>query len=84
MPASILDEAAEASGNSKALVAYARFDRLMASLGAGDCLLVLGDIRGSEGGPDDSGEPQASLVALVDGWLQLAHPPVWAQDRRAA
>jgi len=84
VPASILDEAAEASGNSKALVAYARFDRLMASLGAGDCLLVLGDIRGSEGGPDDSGEPQASLVALVDGWLQLAHPPVWAQDRRAA
>jgi len=84
VPASILDESAEARGDSKALVAYARFDRLMSSLGAGDCLLVLGDIRGSEGGPDDSGEPQASVVTLVDGWLQLAHPPVWAQDRRAA
>ena len=52
------------------------------------CVLVLGDALRRQGDPGDPGDPAAeaaprlSLAALVDGWLQLAHPPAW--DRRAA
>lgn len=52
------------------VAAYARLDRLLGGLRKGDCAVVLGvpPRRGSPG-PDPSG-----LAALVDGWLQLAHP----------
>jgi hypothetical protein len=55
------------------VAAYARVDRLLASLGRGDCVVVLGSRpRGHRpGGP---GDRQTSLAMLVDGWLQLAHP----------
>jgi UDP-N-acetylmuramoyl-L-alanyl-D-glutamate--2,6-diaminopimelate ligase len=55
------------------VAAYARVDRLLASLGRGDCVVVLGSRpRGHRpGGPGDG---QTSLAMLVDGWLQLAHP----------
>jgi UDP-N-acetylmuramoyl-L-alanyl-D-glutamate--2,6-diaminopimelate ligase len=55
------------------VAAYARVDRLLASLGRGDCVVVLGSRpRGHR--PGDPGGGQASLAMLVDGWLQLAHP----------
>ena len=64
------------------VTAYARLDRLLGGLGRRDCLLVLGAPRlGSGGGPDD-GEP--ALADVVDGWLQLAHPPRERLGRRAA
>ena len=60
------------------VAAYARVDRLLASLGRGDCVVVLGSRpRGHRpGGPGDG---QTSLAMLVDGWLQLAirlRPPL--------
>ena len=65
---------AEAAGPDQ-LAAYARIDRVLASLGQGDCLLVVGDVRtGGQGPVDPSGEGMP-LAAIVDGWLQLAHAP---------
>jgi hypothetical protein len=87
VPGGVLDDQA---GN-EAVAAYARLDRLLSSLGDGDCVLVLGELarrQGDPGDPTDPGDPatnenpRLSLAALVDGWLQLAHPPAW--DRRAA
>ena len=66
------------------LAAYARIDRALASLGDGDCVLVLGDVlRGGmpSGGPESS---DLGLVDLVDGWLQLSHVPEPVHHRRAA
>ena len=55
------------------VAAYARIDRLLASLGGGDCVVVLGaGLRGQRPDGPDGGEP--ALATLVDGWLQLAHP----------
>lgn len=51
------------------LAAYARLDRLLESLGQGDCCLVLAAPSAPPGGP-----PGGALGMLVDGWLQLAHP----------
>ena len=65
------------------IVAYARVDRLLASLGPHDCAVVLGDVPR---GPAPSGPRagRASLEILVNGWLQLAHPAVAPFDRRRA
>lgn len=66
------------------VAAYARIDRLLGSLGRGDCVVVVGSgPRGQRPGGPGGGEP--SLAMLVDGWLQLAHPaePPFA-GRRAA
>lgn len=61
------------------LAAYARLDRLLESLEPEDCCLVLG------GPPTADGPPGGILGTLVDGWLQLAHPPVEPfAGRRAA
>jgi UDP-N-acetylmuramoyl-L-alanyl-D-glutamate--2,6-diaminopimelate ligase len=79
VPASVLDEDA---GN-EAVAAYARLDRLLSSLDGRDCLVVLGEGLRRQGDPGDPGEPQASLASLVDGWLQLVHPPVWGRRRAA-
>jgi UDP-N-acetylmuramoyl-L-alanyl-D-glutamate--2,6-diaminopimelate ligase len=66
------------------IAAYARIDRLLASLGRRDCLIVLGGpaIRGmGPAGPDDG---SFAAAAMVDGWLQLAHPPRMKMPRRRA
>ena len=66
------------------VAAYARIDRVLARLGAGDCVLVLGDVLRSA---SPSGDPECGglgLVDVVDGWLQLAHPPRHPARRRAA
>jgi UDP-N-acetylmuramoyl-L-alanyl-D-glutamate--2,6-diaminopimelate ligase len=69
------DSIAADEADDAAIAAYAKVDRLLASLGDGDCLLILGDV------PDDDpshGEPcggRIPLARVVDGWLQLAHPP---------
>ena len=75
--------AAEDAGDS-VVAAYARIDRMLAGLGTGDCLLVLGDVlrEASPSGEPESGE--LGLVDVVDGWLQLAHPPRQPAGRRAA
>ena len=80
VPASVTDE----SAGDDAIAAYARIDRLLSSLGRQDCVLVLGAALDRHGDPGDPGEPQLSLAMLVDGWLQLAHPPTWGAGRRAA
>lgn len=64
------------------IAAYARLDRLLSSLGRGDCVVVFGHLPRWPRSPDP-GSPQAALVHLVDGWLQLANPPT-APRRRAA
>ena len=65
------------------LVAYAAIDRLLSRSGAKDCVLVIGDPLTAGPGP---GRPvgAASLPQVVDGWLQLAHPPRPVGRRRAA
>lgn len=73
VPADVLD----AEGGSRPLAAYARIDRLLAGLGAGDCVLVVGrPVPGGGGNPvdPDPGTPQVPLAVLVDAWMQLAHP----------
>jgi len=69
--------------SSADIAAYARVDRLLASLGRDDCAVVLGNPAGGSGPRGPQGRP-ATLVALVDGWLQLAHPPAAPFRRRAA
>ncbi len=64
------------------ITAYARLDRLLASLGRGDCVVVLSHVPRWPRSPDPAAS-QAALVQLVDGWLQLAHPAT-APRRRAA
>lgn len=62
------------------LAAYARLDRLLESLGRRDCCLVLAAPSMPADGP-----PGGTLGTLVDGWLQLAHPPAGPfVGRRAA
>jgi len=53
------------------LAAYARVDRLLASLGPGDCCLVLGLTLRFSGPPDTPGG-HFPLAMLVDAWLQVA------------
>ena len=84
VPATVLAEHADA----EAVAAYARLDRMLSRSGEGDCVLVLGRPPVAGGGghdPGDDGESAAvvGLAALVDGWLQVAHPPTWG-GRRAA
>ena len=77
------DIAADDAGDS-VVAAYASIDRVLAGLGAGDCVLVLGDLLR---GASPSGDPECGelgLVDVVDGWLQLAHPPRRPAHRRAA
>ena len=71
VPATFMDEL----GGASDVMAYARIDRLLSSLGERDCLLVLGEVGGRRPDPvDPDGEPMP-LSAVVDGWLQLAHVP---------
>lgn len=80
VPATVLDEHAD----GLAVAAYARLDRLLSRAGADDCVLVLGRPPAGGGVSGDPGDPAAAgmLASLVDGWLQMAHPPTWG--RRAA
>jgi UDP-N-acetylmuramoyl-L-alanyl-D-glutamate--2,6-diaminopimelate ligase len=80
VPASVADE----HPGNEAIAAYARIDRLLGSLDQQDCVLVLGTALDRPEDPGDPGDPQVSLAMLVDGWLQLAHPPTWGAGRRAA
>jgi hypothetical protein len=62
-------------GRAADVMAYARIDRLLSSLGEQDCLLVLGDVNGRCESPIDPDGDPLPLAAVVDGWLQLAHVP---------
>lgn len=77
-PTSVLtDDPAESD-----VAAYARIDRLLDSLTAGDCGLVLGGLD-PRGRPD--GQPgRFPLATLVDAWLQIAAAPAEARHRPAA
>lgn len=77
------DLAAEDAGDT-GVAAYARIDRALAKLGAGDCVLVLGDVLRSASPSGDPETGELGLVDLVDGWLQLAHPPHQSARRRVA
>lgn len=73
------------SGGVGDIMAYARIDRLLASLGGQDCLLVLGNPASGGLGPVEPDGDPLSLAAVVDGWLQLAHvPQPFTPGRRAA
>lgn len=72
VPRGLLD--AEATGPD--LAAYARLDRLLSALGRGDCLVVLG--RPTRAGRGPVPATPFPLADVVDGWLQLAHPPLSA------
>ena len=72
-------------GKAADVMAYARIDRLLCSLGEQDCLLVLGDVGSRSQNPIDPDGDPLPLAAVVDGWLQLAHvPQPFASERRAA
>ena len=68
------------------LQAYARLDKELSQLHAGDCLLVLGVVPQIDSGPFDPEHDFMPLEAVVNGWLELAHEPVtaWGGYRRAA
>ncbi len=68
------------------LQAYARLDKELSQLHAGDCLLVLGAVPQIDSGPFDPEHDFMPLEAVVTGWLELAHEPVaeWGGYRRAA
>jgi UDP-N-acetylmuramoyl-L-alanyl-D-glutamate--2,6-diaminopimelate ligase len=78
------DTIAVAGAGDAAIAAYARVDRLLGSLGAGDCLLVLGDVAGAHPGRDDAAGEMLPLTRVIDGWLQLAHQPQPRSSRRRA
>ena len=72
-------------GKAADVMAYARIDRLLCSLGEQDCLLVLGDVGSRSQNPIDPDGDPLPLAAVVDGWLQLAHvPQPFPSERRAA
>jgi UDP-N-acetylmuramoyl-L-alanyl-D-glutamate--2,6-diaminopimelate ligase len=79
-PADIAAEYAD----DRIVASYARIDRALAGLGAGDCVLVLGDLLRGGGPAGDPESSQLGLIDVVDGWLQLAHPPRQPAQRRAA
>ena len=62
-------------GRAADVMAYARIDRLLSSLGEQDCLLVLGDVGGRSHSPIEPDGDPLPLAAVIDGWLQLAHVP---------
>jgi len=47
-------------------------------------VLVLGDLLRGGGPAGDPESSQIGLIDMVDGWLQLAHPPRQPSQRRAA
>ena len=55
------------------VAAYARVDRLLSSVGRDDCVVVLGSTPRRQR-PEGPGGGRTALAALVEGWLQLAHP----------
>lgn len=76
------DIAADEAGDGAA-AAYARIDRVLTDLEEGDCLLVLGDPLPRMGPRGRPVSGRLGLVDVIDGWLQLTHPPRLA-PRRAA
>lgn len=81
-PPTMMDDEEQHPGQAD-LAAYAAIDRLLSRSAAKDCVLVIGDPATAGPGP---GRPEgaASLPRVVDGWLQLAHPPQPVGRRRAA
>jgi hypothetical protein len=71
-------------GRAADVMAYARIDRLLSSLGDQDCLLVLGDVGSRSHNPIDPDGDPLSLEAVVDGWLQLAYVPQPFESKRRA
>jgi UDP-N-acetylmuramoyl-L-alanyl-D-glutamate--2,6-diaminopimelate ligase len=81
----VSDTLMDEDGRAADVMAYAMIDRLLASLGQEDCLLVLGDVAGRSQSPIDPDGDPLPLEAVVDGWLQLANvPQPFASERRAA
>ena len=76
---------ASEQATSRDLAAYARLDRQLSRLGAGDCLLVLGRVPCLGPQPVDPDDTFMPLEAVVNGWLELAQDPAagWT-DRRVA
>lgn len=72
------------AGRATDVMAYARIDRLLSSLGEQDCLLVLGDIGGRSHSPIEPDGDPLPLAAIIDGWLQLAHVPQPIMSQRHA
>lgn len=70
---------------SRDLAAYARLDRQLARLRAGDCLLVLGRVPRLTPQPIDPDDGHMALEAVVNGWLELAQDSAtnWAGRRVA-
>jgi len=70
---------------SRDLAAYARLDRQLSRLRAGDCLLVLGSMPRFSPQPVDPDDTQMPLEAVVNGWLELANEPAagWTGRRVA-
>lgn len=71
-------------GKAADVMAYARIDRLLSSLGEQDCLLVLGDVGSRSQNPIDPDGDPLPLAAVVDGWLQLAYVPQPFEGKRRA
>lgn len=55
------------------IAAYARVDRLLASVGRGDCVVVIGSPPAGRGPAGPRGG-RTAVAMLVEGWLRLAHP----------
>jgi UDP-N-acetylmuramoyl-L-alanyl-D-glutamate--2,6-diaminopimelate ligase len=74
----------DAEGKAADVMAYARIDRLLSSLGEQDCLLVIGDVGERSQNPIDPDGDPLPLAAVVDGWLQLAYVPQPLESKRRA
>ena len=78
------DGIADDDAGDRVVAAYARIDRVLADLEEGDCVLVLGDVLPKGGPSHDPADRRLGLVDVIDGWLQLAHPPRPMARRRVA
>ncbi len=73
-----------ADAGDRDLAAYARIDKLLSSLGRRDCLVVLGGPRLPGATPEGPDDGHFALATVIDGWLQIAHPPHPVAGRRRA
>ena len=76
---------ASEQATNRDLAAYARLDRQLSRLRAGDCLLVLGRVPLHTPQPVDPDDGHMPLEAVVNGWLELSQDPAvgWGGRRVA-